>query len=56
LKAAVDELNHHVRNSMQVILLQHELNPDCKHENLDEVMQRVDWALREVIPKEIQPR
>jgi hypothetical protein len=56
LKSAVDELNHHVRNSMQVILLQHALNPDCKHENLAEVMERVDWALREVIPKEIQPR
>jgi hypothetical protein len=56
LKAAVDELNHHVRNSLQVILNQQVLCPHCNPENISDAMQRVDWALREILPKEMQPR
>jgi len=56
LKAAVDELNHHVRNAMQTVLNQQALCPHCDSETLARTMQRVDWALREVLPPEIQPR
>ena len=55
LQTAVDELNHHVRNSMQVILNQQVLCPHCRGDS-SEAMQRVDWALREILPKELQPR
>jgi len=56
LQGAVDELNHHVRNSMQVILLQQVLCPHCDPSDVNKAMQRVDWALREILPPEIQPR
>jgi hypothetical protein len=56
LKAAVDELNHHVRNAMQTILNQQAMCPHCDPDALDRTMERVDWALREVLPPEIQPR
>jgi len=56
LQAAVDELNHHVRNALQVILNQQELCPHCKPSDTAQAMQRVDWALKEILPKELQPR
>jgi hypothetical protein len=56
LRARVDELNHHVRNSMQVILNQQVLCPHCDPRDMAAAMQRVDWALREIIPPELQPR
>jgi hypothetical protein len=56
LQAAVDELNHHVRNSLQVILNQQVLCPHCNQDNTSEAMHRVDWALKEILPKEMQPR
>lgn len=56
LQAAVDELNHHVRNSLQVILNQQELCPHCHPSDTAQAMKRVDWALKEVLPKELQPR
>ena len=55
LQAAVDELNHHVRNSMQVILNQQVLCPHCNSEPVSVAIQRVDWALREILPPELQP-
>lgn len=56
LTSAVDELNHHVRNAMQTILNQQAMCPHCDPDALDRTMQRVDWALREVLPPEVQPR
>lgn len=56
LKRSVDELNHHVRNSMQVILNQQALCPHCDPADLSKAMERVDWALREILPAEIQPK
>ncbi len=55
LQAAVDELNHHVRNSMQVILNQQVICPHCSAEPVSRAIQRVDWALRKVLPPEMQP-
>jgi hypothetical protein len=56
LQAAVDELNHHVRNSLQEIVNKQVLCPHCNPSDISDAMQRVDWALREVLPKEMQPR
>jgi hypothetical protein len=56
LQASVDELNHHVRNSLQVILNRQELCPHCKPSDTAQAMERVDWALKEVLPRELQPR
>ena len=56
LQCAVDDLNHHVRNSLQTILNQQVLCPHCKDGDSSEAMRRVDWALKEILPKEIQPR
>lgn len=56
LQASVDELNHHVRNSLQEILNKQVLCPHCNPSDISDAMQRVDWALREVLPKEMQPR
>ncbi len=55
LQAAVDELNHHVRNSLQVIVNQQVLSPDCTSGDIEDAMKRVDWALREILPKEVNP-
>ena len=55
LQSAVDELNHHVRNSMQVILNQQVLCPHCNSETVSGAIRRVDWALREILPPEMQP-
>jgi hypothetical protein len=56
LQAAVDELNHHVRNSLQVIMNKQMLCPHCSQDDNSKAMERVDWALKEVLPKELQPR
>lgn len=56
LQRAVDELNHHVRNSLQVILNQQELCPQSHPSDTAKAMERVDWALKEILPKELQPR
>ena len=55
LQMAVAELNHHVRNSLQIILNQQAICPHCKFENVSDAIERVDWALREVLPPEVQP-
>ncbi len=56
LQMAVAELNHHVRNSLQIILNQQAICPHCKIEDVSDAIERVDWALREVLPPEVQPR
>jgi hypothetical protein len=56
LQASVDELNHHVRNSLQVILNRQELCPHCQPSDTAQAMERVEWALKEVLPRELQPR
>jgi two-component sensor histidine kinase len=55
LQAAVDELNHHVRNSLQVIVNQQVLSASGSPSDLTDAMERIDWALREILPKEVNP-
>jgi hypothetical protein len=40
---------------MQVILVQNVLCPHCDSEHVSRAIERVDWALREVLPAEMQP-
>lgn len=56
LLAAVDELNHHVRNSLQLILNRQMLCPHCSLDDNSKAVARVDWALKEILPRELQPR
>jgi|SRR3954463_4977264 hypothetical protein len=48
----VMEANHHIRNALQSISLMAQMNADEKQmEMIRESIRRVDWVLREVIPK-----
>ena len=55
LQRAVAELNHHVRNALQIIVNQQAVCPHCKVEDISDAVERVDGALREVLPPELQP-
>ena len=55
LQKAVAELNHHVRNSLQIIVNQQAICPHCNIDNVSDAIERVDWALREILPPEVQP-
>jgi len=55
LQTAVDELNHHLRNSLQVIVNQQVLSADGKQSDFEDAMIRMDWALREILPREVNP-
>ncbi len=49
----VDEMNHHIRNALQVIAFN--LRPNARNQaELDEITQavnRIHWSLREILPK-----
>ncbi len=47
----VAEMNHHVRNALQVVSYSVEKQQDEKLKNmLHESVERIDWALREILP------
>jgi hypothetical protein len=48
------DMNHHIRNALQVIIFQcRQCNmPEPALQQISESLQRVDWALREVLPRE----
>ncbi len=54
--ATIAEMNHHIRNAMQVIRGLITFLPDPSHRDdqillINESVERVEWALREVLPK-----
>jgi hypothetical protein len=56
----VAELNHHVRNALQVIKfwgVQHEqcLHDDPQIQLMRDSVERIEWALREVLPQYPEP-
>jgi hypothetical protein len=60
----IAEMNHHIRNALQVIRGLSAFPPDPSHKDeqiqlINESVERVEWALREVLPKypagEIEP-
>jgi hypothetical protein len=51
--AVIEQMNHHIRNALQVIVarasLDHEANPELQQ--INEAVARIDWALREILPQ-----
>ena len=51
----IAEMNHHVRNALQAITF----SPYAEHSRqiqlVDESAKRIQWALREILPGEIEP-
>ena len=47
-----DQLNHHVRNALQVIVNRTAMEPHSASEirDIDGAVNRIDWALREILP------
>src|SRR3954470_19618857 len=43
-------MNHHVRNSLQVILFAAAVPQRAMAEDVQEAVERIEWALREVLP------
>ncbi len=55
--AIIADLNHHIRNAMQVIVYRTELGlqgiPELQE--IREAVNRIDWALREILPRAGSP-
>lgn len=52
--SVIAELNHHIRNALQVIVSRTELsfnNPELQE--IRNAVNRIDWALREILPRSI---
>ena len=51
--AVIEQMNHHIRNALQVIVarasLDHEATPELHQ--IDDAVARIDWALREILPQ-----
>jgi hypothetical protein len=51
--AVIDQMNHHIRNALQVIVaranLDHEAKPELQQ--INDAVARIDWALREILPQ-----
>lgn len=46
----IERINHHIRNALQVItLFAHRQDPEAVRE-IDDAVDRIDWALREILP------
>ncbi len=50
--ATIEEMNHHIRNALQIIVLQAHTSFDkAQFEAINDALDRIQWALREVLPK-----
>lgn len=49
----IDQMNHHIRNALQVISFTVHANQEHAKEvsNIDRAVNRIQWALREILPK-----
>ena len=49
----IDQMNHHIRNALQVISFTVHANQEHAKEvaNIDRAVKRIQWALSEVLPK-----
>jgi len=49
----IDQMNHHIRNALQVISFSVHANQEHAKEvaDIDRAVNRVQWALREILPK-----
>jgi hypothetical protein len=51
----IAEMNHHVRNALQAIALSPYAEKSQQIQLIDESAQRIQWALREILPGEVEP-
>jgi two-component sensor histidine kinase len=51
--ATIDEMNHHIRNALQVISFSARAAPgkEWQLEEINQAVNRIQWALREIVPK-----
>ncbi len=51
--AVIDQMNHHIRNALQVIVARASLDHQSKPEllQINDAVARIDWALREILPR-----
>jgi hypothetical protein len=50
----IAEMNHHIRNALSPISLSLDATEDQQLERvISEAVDRIDWALREILPREI---
>lgn len=51
--AIIEQMNHHIRNALQVIVarasLDHQAKPELRQ--INDAVARIDWALREILPQ-----
>jgi hypothetical protein len=50
----IAEMNHHVRNALQAIALSPYAEKSQQIQLIDESAQRIQWALREILPGEVE--
>jgi hypothetical protein len=51
----IAEMNHHVRNALQAIALSPYAEKSKQIELIGESAERIQWALREILPGEVEP-
>lgn len=51
----IAEMNHHVRNALQAIALSPYAEKSQQIQLIDESAQRIQWALRKILPGEVEP-
>ena len=51
--AVIDNMNHHIRNALQVIVYRATLDAQYGAElkDINKAIERIDWALREILPE-----
>jgi len=51
--AVIEQMNHHIRNALQVIVARASLDHHDRPEllQIEEAVARIDWALREILPQ-----
>lgn len=54
--AVIEQMNHHIRNALQVIAARSNLGirSDGELQQITAAIERIDWALREILPRSIR--
>jgi len=47
----IDEMNHHIRNALQVISFNSQAAGEAKLAEIDRAVNRIHWAVSEILPK-----
>jgi hypothetical protein len=52
----ISEMNHHIRNALQVISYQAFISDAEAHGRIRDALNRIEWALRDVLPHVVEPK